>query len=44
MWTCLCIYKAHRGPVYRVLWGPHGHYFLSAGWDKTARIFVQDQA
>jgi len=44
VWTCLCIYKAHQGPVFRVLWGPHGHYFASAGWDKTVRIFMQDHA
>ena len=43
-WTCLCIYKAHEGPVFRVLWSPHGHYFASAGWDKTVRIFMQDHA
>jgi transcription initiation factor TFIID subunit 5 len=44
MWACLCIYKAHDGPVLRVLWGPHGHYFASAGWDKTVRVFMQDHA
>jgi transcription initiation factor TFIID subunit 5 len=44
VWTCLCIYKAHDGPVFRVLWGPHGHYFASAGWDKTVRVFMQDHA
>ncbi|KAK0652025.1 TAF5-like protein [Cercophora newfieldiana] len=44
MWTCLCVYKAHDGPVFRVLWGPHGHYFATAGWDKTVRIFAQDHA
>src|SRR6185312_987169 len=27
-----------------VLWGPHGHYFATAGWDKTVRIFTQDHA
>ncbi|KIH87013.1 transcription initiation factor tfiid [Sporothrix brasiliensis 5110] len=32
------------GPVFRVLWSPHGHYFLTAGWDKTVRIFTQDHA
>lgn len=41
-WSCLCIYKSHDGPVFRVLWGPHGHYFATAGWDKTVRIFTQD--
>ena len=44
VWSCLCIYKAHDGPVLRVLWGPHGHYFASAGWDKTVRVFMQDHA
>jgi len=43
-WSCLCIYKAHDGPVFRIQWGPHGHYFASAGWDKTVRIFAQDHA
>jgi transcription initiation factor TFIID subunit 5 len=43
-WACLCIYKAHDGPVFRVLWSPHGHYFATAGWDKTVRIFMQDHA
>jgi transcription initiation factor TFIID subunit 5 len=44
VWSCLCIYKAHDGPVFRVLWGPHGHYFATAGWDKTVRVFMQDHA
>lgn len=44
VWACLCIYKAHDGPVFRVLWGPHGHYFATAGWDKTVRVFSQDHA
>ncbi|KAH6669173.1 TAF5-like protein, partial [Plectosphaerella plurivora] len=44
LWQCLCIYKGHDGPVFRVQWGPHGHYFLSGGWDKTARIWMQDHA
>ena len=43
-WTCLCVYKAHDGPVMRVQWGPHGHYFATAGWDKTVRVFAQDHA
>jgi len=43
-WSCLCIYKAHHGPVFRVLWSPHGHYFATAGWDRTVRIFMQDHA
>ncbi|KAK4114866.1 TAF5-like protein [Canariomyces notabilis] len=44
VWACLCIYKAHDGPVFRVLWGPHGHYFATAGWDRTVRVFSQDHA
>ncbi|KAM7201886.1 TAF5-like protein [Rhypophila sp. PSN 637] len=44
VWACLCVYKAHDGPVFRVLWGPHGHYFATAGWDKTVRVFAQDHA
>ncbi|RCI12451.1 hypothetical protein L249_1148 [Ophiocordyceps polyrhachis-furcata BCC 54312] len=43
-WACLCLYKSHDGPVFRVLWGPHGHYFLSAGYDKVARVWMQDHA
>lgn len=44
LWSCLCIYKGHDGPVFRVSWSPHGHYFMSGGWDKTARIWMQDHA
>lgn len=44
VWSCLCVYKSHTGPVFRVLWSPHGHYFMTAGWDKTVRIFTQDHA
>ncbi|KAK3325349.1 TAF5-like protein [Apodospora peruviana] len=43
-WSCLCIFKGHHGPVFRTLWGPHGHYFVTAGWDKTVRIYGQDHA
>ncbi|PHH75393.1 hypothetical protein CDD80_2400 [Ophiocordyceps camponoti-rufipedis] len=43
-WACLCLYKSHDGPVFRCLWGPHGHYFMSAGYDKVARIWMQDHA
>ncbi|KAJ2892169.1 WD domain-containing protein [Zalerion maritima] len=43
-WSCLCVYKSHNGPVMRALWGPHGHYFASAGWDKTVRIWSQEKA
>ncbi|CAK7207765.1 Transcription initiation factor TFIID subunit 5 [Sporothrix eucalyptigena] len=44
VWSCLCVYKSHTGPVFRVLWSPQGHYFMTAGWDKTVRIFTQDHA
>ncbi|KAF3345105.1 hypothetical protein VD0002_g3795 [Verticillium dahliae] len=44
LWQCLCIYKGHDGPVMRVSWSPHGHYFVSGGWDKTARLWMQDHA
>ncbi|KAK4189093.1 Vps5 C terminal like-domain-containing protein [Podospora australis] len=43
-WTCLCVYKGHDGPVFRVLWNPQGHYFATAGWDKTVRVYAQDHA
>ncbi|EQL00767.1 WD40/YVTN repeat-like-containing domain protein [Ophiocordyceps sinensis CO18] len=43
-WACLCLYKSHDGPVHRVLWGPHGHYFVSGGYDKVARVWMQDHA
>lgn len=43
-WACLCLYKSHDGPVFRSLWGPHGHYFLSGGYDKVVRVWMQDHA
>lgn len=43
-WSCLAVYKSHDGPVYRTQWGPHGHYFLSGGYDKTLRMWMQDHA
>ncbi|KAL6854437.1 WD40 repeat-like protein [Trichoderma novae-zelandiae] len=43
-WTCLCVYKSHDGPVYRAQWSPHGHYFLTGGYDKVVRIWMQDHA
>lgn len=42
-WLCLCVYKGHSGPVWKVQWGPHGHYFASAGRDKVMRIWTQDR-
>ncbi|RYP25265.1 hypothetical protein DL765_000146 [Monosporascus sp. GIB2] len=44
VWSCLCIYKGHEGPVMNLSWGPHGHYFATGGWDKTVRIWSQDHA
>lgn len=43
-WACLCLYKSHDGPVFRSLWGPHGHYFLSGGYDKVVRVWMQDHS
>ncbi|KAI9155181.1 Transcription initiation factor TFIID subunit 5 [Paramyrothecium foliicola] len=43
-WTCLCIYKSHDGPIFRSQWGPHGHYFISGGYDKALRVWMQDHA
>lgn len=43
-WACLCVYKSHDGPVFRSLWGPHGHYFMSGGYDKVLRVWMQDHA
>lgn len=42
-WLCLCTFKGHTGPVWKVQWGPHGHYFASAGRDKVLRIWAQDR-
>ncbi|CAN8095770.1 unnamed protein product [Discula destructiva] len=42
-WLCLCAFKGHSGPVWKVQWGPHGHYFASAGRDKVLRIWAQDR-
>ncbi|KAI0810565.1 WD domain-containing protein [Xylaria sp. FL0064] len=44
IWTCLCIYKGHDGPVTSLSWSPQGHYFVTGGWDKTVRIWAQDHA
>jgi transcription initiation factor TFIID subunit 5 len=44
VWQCLCIYKGHDGPITRLQWGPHGHYFATGGWDKTVRVWMQDKA
>ncbi|KAI1825585.1 WD domain-containing protein [Xylaria intraflava] len=44
IWSCLCLFKGHDGPVTSLSWSPHGHYFLTGGWDKTVRIWSQDHA
>ncbi|KAI0471984.1 WD domain-containing protein [Xylariaceae sp. FL0804] len=44
VWTCLCIYKGHDGPVTSLSWSPQGHYFATGGWDKTVRVWSQDHA
>ena len=44
VWTCLCVYRGHDGPVMSLSWGPFGHYFASGGWDKTVRVWSQDHA
>ncbi|KAG5996194.1 hypothetical protein E4U52_007134 [Claviceps spartinae] len=43
-WACLCLYKSHEGPIFRALWSPHGHYFLTGGYDKVVRVWMQDHA
>lgn len=43
-WACLCLYKSHDGPIYRALWSPLGHYFMSGGYDKAVRVWMQDHA
>jgi transcription initiation factor TFIID subunit 5 len=42
VWACMVVYKGHHGPVFKVQFSPHGHYFLTGGWDKTGRIWMQD--
>ncbi|KAI1654015.1 transcription initiation factor TFIID subunit 5 [Daldinia decipiens] len=44
VWACLCIYRGHDGPVFSLSWSPHGHYFVTGGWDKTVRVWSQDHA
>ncbi|KAI1342185.1 transcription initiation factor TFIID subunit 5 [Xylariaceae sp. FL0016] len=44
VWSCLCIYKGHDGPVFCLSWSPQGHYFATGGWDKTVRVWSQDHA
>ncbi|KAI1390518.1 transcription initiation factor TFIID subunit 5 [Hypoxylon trugodes] len=44
VWACLCIYRGHDGPILSLSWSPHGHYFVTGGWDKTVRVWSQDHA
>ena len=44
LWQCISIYKGHDGAVYRAIWSPHGHYFVSGGRDQTVRVWMQDHA
>lgn len=37
------VYKGHIGPVWDLIWGPFGHYFLSGGHDRTARVWSTDK-
>jgi transcription initiation factor TFIID subunit 5 len=38
----MVVYKGHDQPVWDLQWGPFGHYFVSGGHDKTARLWVTD--
>ncbi|KIX09007.1 uncharacterized protein Z518_00085 [Rhinocladiella mackenziei CBS 650.93] len=40
---CVVVYKGHVGPVWSVSWGPFGHYFVSAGHDRTGRVWMTDK-
>lgn len=41
-WTNLCVYKGHCFPVWDVKFSPHGYYFASAAYDRTARLWATD--
>ena len=41
-WTCLVVYKGHDHPVWDVVWGPFGLYFLTGSLDRTARLWRTD--
>lgn len=41
-WCCMTVYKGHSGPVWKVLWGPYGHYFATACRDGVVRVYTQD--
>jgi transcription initiation factor TFIID subunit 5 len=43
-WTCVCLYKTQDAPIFRSSWGPHGHYFMSGGYDRVVRVWMQDHA
>ena len=36
------MYKGHDEPVWDLQWGPFGHYFVSGGRDKVARLWSTD--
>lgn len=42
-WCCMTVYRGHSGPVWKVLWGPYGHYFATACRDGVVRVYTQDQ-
>ena len=35
-------HKGHTWPVWDVQFGPYGHYFVSCGQDRLARLWVTD--
>lgn len=41
-WTCLVVFRGHVWSVWDVRWSPHGHYFVTAGHDRTARLWATD--
>lgn len=42
-WCCMTVFRGHSGPVWKVQWGPFGHYFATGCRDGVVRIFTQDQ-
>lgn len=41
-WSNLVCYKGHNFPVWDVHFSPLGHYFVSCGHDRTARVWSTD--
>jgi transcription initiation factor TFIID subunit 5 len=39
----MVVYKGHDRPVWDLRFGPFGHYFVTGGSDRTARLWVTDQ-